>query len=220
MLARRWRGAASDAPARPAADRGSRTRRSTGRTRTAPRCGTRASGRAASGSASDPSPRSGVRTVTVPSSSFQKLRASRERRIRRRAGSLKRSTSARASATSSTSPSRPKTTRSLRRAELDRRPGSRRTDRGRRRRGSESSARAIAAGCASEPLRPMNSVRSPVRFAPALPRTRDRETATRSANSWRKRLRRDTAPVAGSVAVTTWMALRERFSRAPIRRRA
>ena len=60
IAGRAWR-----APSRPAAGRGSRTRRRTDSSRRAPRAGSRASDRGASGSASRRTP-SGVRTWTAP----------------------------------------------------------------------------------------------------------------------------------------------------------
>ena len=63
------------APSRPAAGRGSRTRRSTGRSRCVPTAGTPWPGRAAGRSPCRSSRSSGVLTCTVPSRSSQKPRA-------------------------------------------------------------------------------------------------------------------------------------------------
>ena len=77
-----------------------------------------------------------------------------------------------------------------------------RMDRGRRRCGSDSGSPASKRGGeANAPLRPMNSVRSPVHGR--LPAGQDRQTPHVEPNSMRHGLRASIAPVSGSTSVTT-----------------
>ena len=198
VLARELGPSTARAPSRPGAGRGSRRRRSPGRRPSAPTPGRRGSGRGASGSAAG---RWNGPACAPARCRARRPSAARPRRGPRRGprgGSVRR---VRAPPPCVAVSPRKKTisaapfgssSSQVWSAPHGSRPAPTRPESG--------ASRSSAAGCSSVPLRPRNSVRSPVHASCRPARSAN---ATRSPKLVRHGLRASSAPVSGSISVAT-----------------